>query len=289
VIGIVIVRAGTLNGGAPDVAAASDEVWLIGDGVDRAGEPPGTSRAYELGNFAPSAWAAWLDEMAGPESVVFAAEPDGRDLAARLAARRGDPLLAGCVEIRSSDAVLARAGGATTEIVAVSGRVVVTVQPRHRGVVDAPLTIPITTVTLPGDGDVLSLAVLAPEGVAADLADAKAIFAGGAGLSDADDFVTLGEVAAACTAAMGATRVVTDRGWAPADRQIGTTGVTVTPALYVAFGVSGAVQHTAGLGSPDHVISVNIDPACPMSQMADLALVADAHATLAALSTLVTT
>ncbi len=59
------------------------------------------------------------------------------------------------------------------------------------------------------------------------------------------------------------------------ERQIGTTGVNVSPSLYIALGVSGAVQHTAGLGSPDHVISVNLDPHCPMMAMADLALVCD--------------
>jgi electron transfer flavoprotein alpha subunit len=79
---------------------------------------------------------------------------------------------------------------------------------------------------------------------------------------------------------MGATRVITDRGWVSHERQIGTTGVVVDPRLYVAFGISGAVQHTAGLGNPDQVISINTDPHCPMMTMADLAVVADANATL---------
>ncbi|NLA35039.1 MAG: electron transfer flavoprotein subunit alpha, partial [Actinobacteria bacterium] len=70
------------------------------------------------------------------------------------------------------------------------------------------------------------------------------------------------------------------------DRQIGTTGVVVNPDLYLAFGISGAVQHTAGLGHPDHIVSVNTDPHCPMMAMADLAVVADANATLDALAAL---
>jgi electron transfer flavoprotein alpha subunit len=69
----------------------------------------------------------------------------------------------------------------------------------------------------------------------------------------------------------------------PHERQIGTTGVVVDPQLYLAFGVSGAVQHTSGLGNPDHIVSVNTDPHCPMMQLADLAVVADANETLAAL------
>jgi electron transfer flavoprotein alpha subunit len=77
--------------------------------------------------------------------------------------------------------------------------------------------------------------------------------------------------------------VVTDRGWLSHSRQIGTTGVVVAPHLYLAFGISGAVQHTAGLGDPDHVISVNLEPHCPMMGLADLAVVADANETIAEL------
>ena len=81
-------------------------------------------------------------------------------------------------------------------------------------------------------------------------------------------------------AQVGFARVITDRGWLDHSRQIGTTGVVVDPRLYLAFGISGAVQHTAGLGQPDHIVSVNVDRHCPMMELADLAVVADANATL---------
>jgi electron transfer flavoprotein alpha subunit len=113
-----------------------------------------------------------------------------------------------------------------------------------------------------------------------DLSEATRIVGGGAGLDRADRFDQLSLVAAGLGAAMGATRVVTDRGWVGHERQIGTTGAVVDPSLYLAFGVSGAVQHTAGLGDPDHIISVNTDPHCPMMQMSDLAVVSDANAVL---------
>ena len=83
---------------------------------------------------------------------------------------------------------------------------------------------------------------------------------------------------------MGATRVATDAGWTGHERQIGTTGVAIDPELYVAFGVSGATQHTGGLGAPDHIVSVNTDPSCPMTAMADLGLVTDATALLVELA-----
>jgi electron transfer flavoprotein alpha subunit len=128
------------------------------------------------------------------------------------------------------------------------------------------------------------LAVLPPDVTSMDLGEATRIVGGGAGLESAERFGLLQEVAAALGAAMGGTRVITDRGWIAHERQIGTTGVVVRPELYLAFGISGAVQHTSGLGDPAHVVSVNTDPHCPMMQLADLALVADANATLDALA-----
>jgi electron transfer flavoprotein alpha subunit len=117
-----------------------------------------------------------------------------------------------------------------------------------------------------------------------DLSEAHRIVGGGAGLNSEDQFTQLAGFAADIGATMGATRVITDRSWVHHDKQIGTTGVVVDPTLYLSFGVSGAVQHTAGLGSPDHIISVNTDPHCPMMHMSDLAIVSDANATLAALT-----
>jgi electron transfer flavoprotein alpha subunit len=117
-----------------------------------------------------------------------------------------------------------------------------------------------------------------------DLTEAPRIVAGGAGLHGPVHFDRLSAVGSALGASMGATRVVTDRGWVDHDRQIGTTGVVVGPRVYLAFGISGAVQHTSGLGQPDHIVSVNTDPHCPMMQLADLAIVSDANAVIAELA-----
>ena len=128
--------------------------------------------------------------------------------------------------------------------------------------------------------DAIVLEVLPPDPATMDLAEAPRIVAGGAGLESPARFAQLAAAAEALGASLGATRVVTDRGWVGHERQIGTTGVVVDPRLYVAFGISGAVQHTSGLGQPDHIISVNTDPSCPMMQLADLAVVSDANAVL---------
>jgi electron transfer flavoprotein alpha subunit len=128
--------------------------------------------------------------------------------------------------------------------------------------------------------DATVVVVLPADTATMDLAEAERIVAGGAGLDGSERFVQLAVVGARLGAATGATRVVTDRGWVGHERQIGTTGVAVDPQLYLAFGISGAVQHTAGLGDPAHVVSVNTDPYCPMMQLADLAVVSDANAVL---------
>ncbi|MEZ5250702.1 MAG: FAD-binding protein [Ilumatobacteraceae bacterium] len=108
-------------------------------------------------------------------------------------------------------------------------------------------------------------------------------------MHDAAQFDQLAALGARLGASVGATRVITDRGWIGHERQIGTTGVVVDPDLYLAFGISGAVQHTSGLGHPDHVVSVNTDAHCPMMQLADLAVVADANEVLTELLALLET
>ncbi len=149
----------------------------------------------------------------------------------------------------------------------------------------ATRAIEVLTGSAPAPGrDAVVEEVLAPDVTTMDLAEAPRIVGGGAGLDSPERFVQLSEIATALGASMGATRVITDNGWVGHERQIGTTGVVVAPDLYLAFGISGAVQHTSGLGQPAHIISVNLDPHCPMMQLADLAIVADANAVLDALA-----
>jgi electron transfer flavoprotein alpha subunit len=138
----------------------------------------------------------------------------------------------------------------------------------------------------PGDAahDAAVVEVVPPDPSTIDLAEARRIVAGGAGLGGPEPFVLLERVAIALGAAFGATRVASDVGWAPHDRYIGTTGVAVDPDLYVALGISGAVQHVTGLGQPRHVIAVNTDASAPMMALADLAIVTDARALLTELA-----
>jgi electron transfer flavoprotein alpha subunit len=128
------------------------------------------------------------------------------------------------------------------------------------------------------------LEVLPPDPATMDLAEAPSIVGGGAGLGSKEVMDQLADVADRLRCSVGGTRVITDWGWLPFERQIGTTGVIVHPDLYLAFGISGAVQHVSGLGDPAHVIAVNTDASCPMMSIADLAIVTDAPALVAELA-----
>ena len=293
-IAVVVVRDGQLPAGGAEVAAECDgRVLIVGSGTTAAAADlagvAGEVRCAEItGPYRPAAWAGVLAGVLADEPrVVLPASADGRDLAPRLADLLRRPLWAGAVLVTPPRIDLARVGGRELHRVAPGEAFVATLIPGVRGVAavagtpTASVTFVALSVEVPDDEpDATVTGVLPPDPATIDLAEAPRIVAGGAGLDNVARMEQLGRIASALGASVGATRVVTDRGWAPHARQIGTTGVVIDPRLYVAFGISGAVQHTSGLGNPEHIISVNTDGHCPMMQLADLAITADANATL---------
>ncbi|MEH0845021.1 mycofactocin-associated electron transfer flavoprotein alpha subunit [Micromonospora sp. CPCC 205711] len=296
-IAVVVARAGRLPLGAAEAAAeAGGRALVIGSGAaEAAGALAGAHTVHwtEQDGFRPGHWSAQLATvLAGSGPILLPASPDGRDLAPRLAAVLRRPLLAGATRLLPDGAEVLRWGGRLGVELAVDGPFVATLQPGVRGV-DAdhgagclhPLTLP----PPPATPEVTTVSVADPEPATVALAEAPRILTAGAGigrgeLTGPQAVALLGRVAAGLGASLGATRVVTDAGWVPAARQIGTTGVLVDPDLCVAFGVSGAAQHLGGLGQPRHLVSVNPDASCPMTTAADLALVTDAAALLAELA-----
>ena len=268
--------------------------------------------ALELGTFKPAAFARRLAlELAGEPVVLLPASPDGRDLAPRLAAELERPLYAGALEVRADLVRLVRQDGRVIEERAVAGAFVATLLPGSRAVRPGPTAAggPVgpngskddpRALEDPGDGPDASgrpragsgvqepalagdrrvdpelLALVGASPSAIDLAEAGFIVAGGGGLRGGSSFDQLAIAAEALGASLGATRVVTDAGVLSHDRQIGTTGVSVSPRFYVAIGISGAVQHVAGIGDPERIVAVNLDSSCPMMSLADLAIVTDA-------------
>jgi electron transfer flavoprotein alpha subunit len=311
-LAVVPVRDGRIPaGGLEAIAEAGGRAILVGSDAASAVE--------ECRGIASAAWivdgdptdviataigvagaVAFVDETA---SLVLPASPDGRDLAPHVADLLGRRLFAGAVEVVVDRVRTSQDGGLRIAEHRPTAPFVATLQPGTRGVEVATSpssntenagleNIGIEHVKIenvagvrsvdesPRVRTVMSEKVLPPDVTTMDLAEAPRIVGGGAGLESAERFAQLARVSAAIDASMGVTRVITDRAWAEHDRQIGTTGVVVSPRLYLSFGVSGAVQHTSGLGQPQHVISVNLDAHCPMMQMSDLAVVSDANLVL---------
>ncbi len=287
----------------PDEAADPDMIAVV---ISRGGEAPiggmeaiaecgGRAMVVEIDGLRPASLARTLAGMvAKHELVVLPASPDGRDVAPRLAAELGRPLLAGAVAVAPGRALLARRGGLTLEHHTVDGPFVATILPGVRGVpagmeLPAPTELRVDTAMSPPVGgtepsDVEVIGVSEPDASDLDLAEATRILSIGAGFTDRRHAELAAAVADALGMSLGATRVVTDRGWLPFERQIGTTGAMVDPETYVAMAISGAVQHVSGLGEPDRIVSINTDGSCPMAALADINIVCDAPSVLIALA-----
>ena len=289
-LAVIPIREGVLPlGGLETIAECGGRALLIGSDTSAAADLCADIaieiRVIETVSFAPGAWASALaPHLANEPRIVLPASPDGRDLAPRIAATLQRILWAGALSVTAQRIELARNGGLVVNDIAPHHSFVATLQPGVRGVdQSAPAATPVPVTTLgfgngsPSTNDAHVLEVLPPDVATMDLSESPRILGGGAGLRSAEAFAQLASVASHLEASTGATRVITDRGWIGHERQIGTTGVVVDPKLYIAFGISGAVQHTSGLGQPEHIISVNLDPHCPMMQLADLAIVSDAN------------
>lgn len=314
-VAVLVCRAGQLPIGADEAVAEVGGLAVVaGQGSREAATQLTTAHRVWTVETGPGLQVARLTRrlaelVALSPLVVLPASADGRDLAPRLAAALDRPLLAGAVSVGVVDAPV----GETPEVLATLVRlddrlsvpvrgpapVVATLPPGVRSVVPVGAAEvielpPLAASTADGAGplDVEVLEVLEPDAATMDLAEAPRVVGGGAGLvpPGAGDpagravFDLLARVAAELGASTGATRVITDAGWMGFERQIGTTGITLDPDLYLAFGISGAVQHVGGIGTPAHIVSVNTDASCPMTTMATLGLVTDARALLAELA-----
>ena len=303
-VAVVVVRDGRVPAGADEaVAEANGKAVVVGTSPEKAFD--GLTSATHIWWADTGVGTAGLSRTLAPvvtgvTLVILPASPDGRDLAPRLAATLGRPLLAAAARawVTVSDdgtertgADVLRADSRVSVRIEFDGSSVATLLPGVRS--PAPSGGQPTVVALeppgppPASVDVEVLGMVEPDPATMDLADATRILAGGAGWSRLVPPMRRPRLSSACwlmwlppSGPAGATRVATDAGWIGYDRQIGTTGVAVDPGLYVAFGISGAAQHVGGLGAPHSTVSINTDPSCPMTSMADLGLVVDAAALL---------
>jgi electron transfer flavoprotein alpha subunit len=306
-LAISIVRQGVLPAGTQEVAAeAGGAVVLVGSGLeqlDLGTELPQATRITCVSTEAtdPGQLARIIHQLLADEdatTLIFPSSPDGRDVAPRLAHTLGWPLYAGAVRVLPNSVSVTKTAGRLSEEVHPTGPFVATFIPGSRGLssadgvsyADAPTSstnqqrVDIAIGALTSSQTVTTTEIHPPDPATMDLTEAERIVGGGQGLRSKERFDQLGVIGSAIGASLGGTRVASDAGWIPFERQIGTTGIHVHPDLYLAFAISGATQHTSGLGDPTHVISVNTDPSCPMMLLADLAIVSDANAVIDALS-----
>jgi electron transfer flavoprotein alpha subunit len=263
--------------------------------------------------YAPQAWARVLAELLGsttggtdvdgtdvdrtggsPHAVVAAGTEHGNEVLAHLGAITGLPMAANCVAVSAPgagafDLVRQRWAGLLLE----------------EAVLDAPaalLTVATDAVaavpaTAPGSAavhavaaavtgaDLAVRAVETPGGSGGvSLATARVVVGGGRGVGSAEAFAPLEELAALLGGVVGVSRVVTSEGWRPHSMQVGQTGTKITPDLYLACGISGAIQHFAGCSGARHIIAINTDASAPMMTRADYAVVGDLHEIIPALT-----
>jgi electron transfer flavoprotein alpha subunit len=253
-----------------------------------------------LWSYTPAAWAAAIIELIrsrSPVAVLAGGSDRGNEVLAHVAARTGRPMAANVVSVAVADPwqlTRQRWAGSLLEDASLDSDVhLLTVAPHAVPVAEtdgaAAGSTPPTIATFQPAVHEPDLVVRvtghqALEAGTISLTDARVVVGGGRGVGSAEAFATLEELASLLGGAVGGSRVVTSAGWRPHSDQIGQTGLRIAPQLYVACGISGAIQHVVGCKAAKRILAINTDPDSPIMGIADYAVIGDLHQIVPAIS-----
>ncbi len=230
-----------------------------------------------------------LVQSSGAKAFLCANTSAGKDLLARVAGALDCVPFADCVELRCEGAVFTvrrpvLAGKASITTQSDSPVLCASLRPNTFAVASGAGAATVSSVATKG-GKVVVASIAAKPDAKLDVKEAPVVVSGGRGLREAPHFKLVEDLAAAFgNAAVGASRAVVDAGWRPHSEQVGQTGKTVSPQLYVAVGISGAIQHLAGMRTSKVIVAINKDAAAPIFKVADYGIVGDAFEVLPALT-----